>query len=79
MGIAYKLYEKAAYWALDWGYEGGKEIDRAREKREYDKVYSHIRSCINYKGFDDCFDNMMADARDRFGNDKHTKKVRHYE
>ena len=79
MGKAYKLEEKAAYWALDWGYEGGKEIDNAREKKEYDKVYNHVRSCINYKAFDNCFDNMMMEAKDTFGNNNQAKRARHYE
>ena len=79
MGIAYKLYEKAAYWLLDWGYEGGKEIDRAREKKERDEAYRYIRGRINYDNIDKNFDNLLQEAKDTFGNNNQAKRARHYE
>lgn len=79
MGIAYKLYEKAAYWALDWGYDGGKEIDNAREKKERDEAYRYIRGHVNFDNMDKNFDNLLQEAKDTFGNNNQAKRVRHYE
>lgn len=71
MGKLYKLYENLAYKSLEWGCDGGKEIDREMEKRERNEAYKYIRGHINYDNMDKNFDNLLQEARTTFGNNNH--------